>query len=83
MSNLFEKCCNASNLFGAQKYALEGGISFVIKESKDDFMKYYNATNTDGEQVELAFCTACNGALVDTTYCDRCDEIAEMASYQD
>lgn len=81
MCNLFEKCCNASSISTAKRFAEQGGFELKLMNS-DDSISNYQVTSEAGEEIELAFCSVCNGSLVDTTYCDRCDEIAENAFNQ-
>lgn len=82
MSDKFTECLNAPTLAAAKRLAEESGIHFKLTDT-DEYTYYYEAINADGYKQELVYCSVCDSALVDTCFCDRCEENKEQASYQD
>lgn len=69
---VFDKICNAGYLSMAQRHAQENGVEFKFHSQTEVDITY--TLIMDGKEQNLDYCQRCKRALVDTSYCDGCDQ---------
>lgn len=75
-----EMIYNAARLNLAKRFAAENNISFKKSDESNSDITY--VLMDENTPVELVYCSVCLRSLVDTSYCDGCDEDAENSFNQ-